>query len=122
MGYYISFVASRGKDGGVDIIAYQDPLGIKTPRVKIQVKHKPTTPSPVDDIRKLMGVMNKDGDVGIVVSSGGFTSEAVFKGRDSHIHVELIDIERFIELWTEFYPKMSDEDKNKLPLQTIYFL
>lgn len=122
MGYYISFVAARGKDGGVDIIAYQDPLGIKTPRVKVQVKHKPHTASPVDDIRKLLGVMNKDGDVGIVVSSGGFTSEAEFKSRDSHIHVELINLDRFIELWIEFYPKMSDEDKNKLPLQSIYFL
>lgn len=122
MGYYISFVAARGKDGGVDIIAYQDPLGIKTPRVKVQVKHKPHTSSPVDDIRKLLGVMNKDGDVGIVVSSGGFTSEAEFKSRDSHIHVELINLDRFIELWIEFYPKMSDEDKNKLPLQSIYFL
>lgn len=122
MGYYISFVAARGKDGGVDIIAYQDPLGIKTPRVKVQVKHKPSTSSPVDDIRKLLGVMNKDGDVGIVVSSGGFTSEAIFKSRDSHIHVELIDLDRFIELWIEFYNKMSDEDKIKLPLQSIYFL
>jgi restriction system protein len=122
MGYYISFVAARGKDGGVDIIAYQDPLGIKTPRVKVQVKHKPNTASPVDDVRKLLGVMNKDGDVGIVVSSGGFTSESVLKSRDSHIHIELINLERFVELWIEFYPKMSDDDKNLLPLQPIYFL
>lgn len=122
MGYYISFVAARGKDGGVDIIAYQDPLGIKTPRVKVQVKHKPNTASPVDDIRKLLGIMNEDVDVGIVVSSGGFTSESVIKSRDSHKHVELINIDRFIELWIEFYPKLTDEDKNQLPLQSIYFL
>ena len=27
MGYYTPFVSPRGKDGGVDIIAYRDPLG-----------------------------------------------------------------------------------------------
>ena len=122
MGYYISFVASRGKDGGVDIIAYQDALGIKTPRVKVQVKHKPNTASPVDDIRKLLGIMQSQNDVGIVVSSGGFTSDAQNKARESHIHVELIDLERLVDLWTQFYPKMTDEDKNRLPLQSVYFL
>lgn len=27
MGYYTPFIAPKGKDGGVDIIAYRDPLG-----------------------------------------------------------------------------------------------
>lgn len=41
MGYYIQSVAPRGKDGGIDIVAYTDPLGAKIPRIKVQVKHKP---------------------------------------------------------------------------------
>ncbi len=39
MDYHTPFVAPRGKDGGVDVIAYVDPLGAKTPRIKVQVKH-----------------------------------------------------------------------------------
>lgn len=31
MGYHTSFIAQKGKDGGKDIIAYQDPLGIQKP-------------------------------------------------------------------------------------------
>ena len=43
MDYHTPFIAPKGKDGGIDIIAYLDPLGAKTPRIKVQVKHKPET-------------------------------------------------------------------------------
>ena len=36
MGYYTPFVAPKGRDGGVDVIAYIDALGAKTPRIKVQ--------------------------------------------------------------------------------------
>jgi restriction system protein len=122
MGYFISFIAPRGKDNGLDIIAYQDPLGTKTPRIKVQVKHRPEYNIPLGEIKSLMGSLSKDGDVGLFVTSGRFTSEAESFARSSHIHVELIDFERFIALWDEFYDKLSDEDKNRLPLQRISFL
>ena len=34
MGYFTPFVAPAGKDGGVDILAYRDPLGTSSPRIK----------------------------------------------------------------------------------------
>jgi len=43
MGYHTPFIAPKGKDGGIDITAYLDPLGAQTPRIKVQVKHKPET-------------------------------------------------------------------------------
>ncbi len=55
MGYFTLFVAPRGKDGGIDIVAYRDPLGTETPRIKVQVKHRPDTKAPVKDLRELMG-------------------------------------------------------------------
>ena len=120
MGYHTPFIAPKGKDGGVDIIAYQDPLGVKAPRIKVQIKHRETSAS-VDEIRQLMGLLQRDGDVGIFVSSGGFTSDTKVTARSSHIHVELIDLDRFISLWQEFYSKLDDEDKNKLRLKPVYF-
>jgi len=68
-----------------------------------------------------MGLLQKDGDVGMFVSSGGFTTDAKSTARGSHVHVELIDFDRFISLWQEFYPKLTDEDKGLLPLMPIYF-
>lgn len=122
MNYHTPFVSPRGKDGGLDIIAYNDPLGATTPRLKVQVKHKPDASIPVDDIRSLTGLLNKDGDVGLFVTSGVFTSEAERSARESHIHIRLLNIDTFIDLWQEFYNKMTDDDKNMLPLQPIYFL
>lgn len=120
MGYYTPFVAPTGKDGGIDIIAYRDPLGTISPRIKVQVKHR-NQPASVSELRQLMGLLQGDGDIGIFISSGGFTSDSKSTARSSQVHVELIDLSRFIELWQEFYPKLSDEDKNLLPLIPIYF-
>jgi restriction system protein len=120
MGYYTPFVAPQGKDGGVDVIAYRDPLGTVTPRIKVQIKHRESTAS-VAGIRQLMGLLQKDGDVGMFVSSGGFTSDSKTTARSSHVYVELVDLDRLISLWQEFYPKLSDEDKSLLPLVPIYF-
>ena len=122
MGYFISFNAKRGKDGGMDVVAYSDPLGTREPRMKVQVKHRPNDAVSVDVVKQLVANLNKPGDVGLFVTSGRFTSESERYARESHRHVELINLERFVSLWQEFYPKMTDEEKNMLPLQPIYFL
>ena len=122
MGYYTPFVAPRGKDGGIDIMAYQDPLGTTAPRIKVQVKHKPAAAVPVDDIRSLKGIISREGEVGLFVTSGRFTSEAEFFARAADVHIRLIDLNDFVALWQEFYKKLDDEDKNLLPLHPIYFL
>jgi restriction system protein len=121
MGYFTPFVAPAGKDGGVDILAYRDPLGTSSPRIKLQIKHR-ESPATVQEVRQLMGLLQKDGDVGIFVSSGGFTSDAKTTARNSNVHVELVDLPRFVTLWQEFFHKLSDEDKAKLPLRPIYLL
>lgn len=122
MGYHTDFIAPKGKDGGIDIIAYSDPFGATTPRLKVQVKHWPDTRVSVDDIRSLTGLLNKDGDIGLFVNSGGFTSESQRCARESHRHIKLLDLNEFISHWQKYYIKMSDEDKNQLPLHSIYFL
>jgi restriction system protein len=122
MKYHTPFISPKGKDGGLDIVAYNDPLGATAPRLKVQVKHRPDASVPVDDIRSLTGLLNKDGDIGLFVTSGSFTSEAERSARESHRHIKLLDIDNFIDLWQEFYSKMTDDDKNMLPLHSIYFL
>lgn len=121
MGYHTPFVAPKGKDGGIDVIAYRDPLGTQSPRIKVQIKHR-QDPASVKEIRELMGLLQKAGDVGIFVSSGGFSPDAKVTARNAQVHLELVDLSRFISLWQEFYPKMTDEDKGLIPLTPIYFL
>lgn len=121
MGYFTPFVAPRGKDGGVDIIAYRDPLGTQSPRIQVQIKHREKA-AIVSEIRELMGLLQKDGDVGIFVSTGGFTQDARTTARSSHVHVELIDQNRFFDLWQTFYDKLPEQDKRLMPLRPIWFL
>jgi len=122
MGYHISEVAKRGPDGGIDIIAYNDPLGTTQPRIIVQVKHKPSSSISSDEIQKLAGTLKRTSDVGIFVTSGDFSKPAEKEARNSREHIELIGFDRFVSLWTEYYSKLDDEQKNMLPLQPIYFL
>lgn len=122
MGYYISMISPKGKDGGIDIIAYTDPLGTKPPRIIVQVKHKPESSISSDEIQKLIGTMKRESDVGIFATSGDFSQPAKLEARLSGKHIELIDFDRFIDLWIQYYDKMSDENKTILPLHPVYFL
>jgi restriction system protein len=122
MNYHTSFIAQKGKDGGIDIIAYQDPLGIQKPRIKVQVKHYPENPISVEVIRSLKGLINHGEEVGLFVTSGRFSNEAERFAREANVHIKLINGEELISLWQEYYSKMPDEDKSLLPLQAIYFL
>jgi restriction system protein len=122
MDYHISFIAAKGKDGGIDIVAYQDALGIKTPRIKVQVKHYPNSNVSPDAIRSLKGLLNAGEEIGLFVTSGGYSVESQRFARESNIHIKLIDGDELIELWQKYYHQLADEDKNMLPLHPIYFL
>lgn len=121
MGYYTPFVAPKGRDGGVDVIAYLDALGVKTPRIKVQVKHKPDDSIPAKDIRSLLGIL-RDGDIAIFVTSGVYSQQARTEALTSKTYIKLIDGEDFIQMWQDYYSKMADEDKNMLPLKHIAFV
>lgn len=121
MGYHVPLVAAPGPDGGVDIVAYRDPLGTVPPRIKVQVKHREQKVS-AKDIREMEGLLRKEGDIGLFVSSGGFTSEAAREIRSSTRHIETMDLARLINLWQEHYDRISESGKGLLPLTKVYFL
>ena len=121
MGYYTPFVAPKGPDGGVDVIAYIDALGAKTPRIKVQVKHKPEDSVPAKDIRSLLGIL-RDGDIALFVTSGTFSQQARNEALTSKTYIKLIDGEEFIQMWQDNYNKMTDESKKLLPLKYIAFV
>ena len=122
MGYHIPFIAPKGKDGGIDIIAYSDELGVTPPRVIVQVKHRPESNVGSPDIQQLRGTMKRSSDIGIFVTSGGFTKPARAEAQGADQHIELIDFERFVELWQMNYLKLTKEGRAKLLLHPIYFL
>jgi restriction system protein len=54
MGYHVAWVAPPGKDGGIDIVAWSDPLGTRPPRIKVQVKRVGQNVN-VEGLRAFMG-------------------------------------------------------------------
>jgi restriction system protein len=122
MGYHVAWVAPPGPDRGIDIIAGLDPLGIKDPRIKVQVKHRPDSRTASDQLRSFMAVLS-DKDVGIFVASGGFTRDAETEARTQETRrITLIDLERFVELWIEHYEKIPDTQRQLLPLRPVHYL
>lgn len=121
MGYHVPFVAPPGRDGGIDIVAYKDPLGVTAPRIKVQVKHREQKLT-VREVRELEALLRKDGDIGLVVSSGGFTSEVEREIRASAKHIESLDLDRLVTLWQEHYAQVREAGKLLLPLSRLYFL
>lgn len=122
MGYHTPFVAKKGRsDGGIDVLAYSDPLGGSAPRFKVQVKHY-EKPVGEKDIRDLSAVLSTPGDVGLFVSSSGFSEPSKTFARNNAKHIELVDLNRLIELWDEYYDKLEEEDKQRLPLRRVSFL
>jgi len=121
MGYHVSWIAPPGPDKGIDILAHTDPLGTNAPRIKVQVKRRADKINP-EGLRSFMAVLG-DQDVGIFVSTGGFTSEAESVARTQERRtVTLVDLEKLFDLWVLHYEKVAEADKRLLPLKSVYYL
>ncbi len=121
MGYFVPYIADPGPDGGVDLLAYKDPLGTSTPRIVVQVKHR-TSKLNAKELRELASLVRKDGDVGLIVSTGGFTSDAKREMQLATRHIEFMDLERFIDLWQQYYEQVPEKGRKLLPLVKLHFL
>ncbi len=121
MDYHVNWISPPGKDKGIDIIAYNDPLGTKNPRIKVQVKHRENSTA-VDGLRAFLATLGSD-DVGIFVSSGGFTNDAKESARTQETRkITLIDLKQLYDLWVQYYGKLSQDAKQRFPLKPVFFL
>lgn len=121
MGYHVAWVSPKGKDGGLDVLAWSDPLGTRPPRIKAQVKRLQASAN-VSDLRAFMALLG-EGDVGIFFCVGGFTKDAEDEARTQEKRqIALLDLARFLDLWIQYYGKLEDSARQLLPLKPIYFL
>jgi restriction system protein len=121
MGYHVDWIAPPGADGGIDIVAYSDPLGAAGPRMKVQVKRQ-SGKQGAHELRSFAAVLADD-DVGIFVSTGGFTSGAESEARlQQRRKITLLDLGRVVDLWTQHYAKLDEADRALLPLRAVHYL
>lgn len=118
MGYHVMWVAPPGPDRGIDIIAYEDPLGVKGPTIKVQVKRRQDRTS-VEGLRAFMAQLG-GADIGLFVCTGGFTKDAEDEARSQQLRrVTLVDARRLVELLVEFNERIPDTSRRLLPLRNL---
>lgn len=121
MGYHVIWVSPPGKDGGTDILAYTDPLGIQGPRIKVQVKQQKKAVSE-PELKSFVANIGPH-DSGIYFCTGGFSQDAhKYARQQENKRIMLVDSRMLVKLWIANMRKLSDQAWQKLPLTPIYFL
>jgi restriction system protein len=116
-GYHVRLGAA-GADRGVDLYASPDPWMVRSPRVKVQVKHRQAAMGG-PELRNFIGTL-QDGDTGIYVSTGGFTKDARYEAERSSRPVSLVDRAELIALFLEHYDKLDDDVRSLVPVKRVY--
>jgi len=116
---YKTVVSSKGADRGKDIMASPDGLGLEEPKILVEVKHR-SGQMGSKEIRSFIAVL-RDGEKGLYVSTGGFSSDAKLEADRSKIPVTLIDSDMLVNLIIQYYDKFDMDTIKLVPLTKIYW-
>ena len=120
MGYRAEVTQSSG-DGGVDVLAFRDPLGLEPPIIKVQCK-RTLNPIGGPSVQNLMGTLAPGGtEVGLFVTLGTYTSDAMHLARTRH-DLRLVNGRQLVDLVFAHYDNLDLEWRRLLPLRRIYVL
>lgn len=117
---YKTRVSPRGADRGRDIIASPDGLGLESPRVIVEVKHRQDTQIRSEMLRSFIGGLHEE-DRGLYVSTGGYSKDAKYEADRSRIPVTLLNLDDIAQLLTENYDNMDSYSRTLVPLVRIYW-
>lgn len=114
---YRTRVFPEGPDGGIDVIAHKDELGLEPPIIKVQVKSSEgNIGDPV--VSALYGKV-EPGEHGLFVALGSFTTNAkAFATTKSNLR--LIDGDQLVDLVLQNYDRFDSKYKGLLPLKRVY--
>jgi restriction system protein len=104
------------RDDGVDVTAHRDELGIEPPILKIQVKaHEANIGA---DLVKAFYAMIHDRDVGIFITTGGFTAAAK-NFAASKGNLKLVEGVEFVSLIEKYYDGLDLKFRKQIPLRRM---
>ena len=116
---YCARVMPKGPDGGRDVVASPDALGLESPRIVAEVKHRKGAMG-APEVRSFIGGL-RAGDRGLYVSTGGFTKEARYEADRANVPVRLLDLDGFVRHYVDVYDRADDETRSILPLTRIWW-
>ena len=115
MGYQAR-VTPFSSDGGVDVIAHKDPLGLEPPLIKVQCKHSSSTQGR-PDVQRLIGTLST-GEVGLFVTLGTFSKDAADLERERQ-NLRLFGGSDITRLTLEHYDQLPSRWRQLLPLRQL---
>lgn len=90
--------------------------------IRVSVRSESSGTVGANEIRSIQSRLTELGEIGVVVSISGFTEDAVQGLTLGRAHLELVDLDGLLGLWTTNYDRLSTADRGLLPLQPVYFL
>ena len=112
---YRARVTPYSQDGGVDVIAHKDPLGIEPPQIMVQCKQWIGSVG-APDVQQLVGA--GWGSLLLYVTTGSFTKDAMTIERQN-TSLRLIAGSDFAHLLIANYPKMPEKWRKIIPLRPV---
>ena len=114
---YKTRVSPEGGDGGIDVLAFKDELGIEPPIIKVQVKSEDGNVTP-DKVQALYGNV-ESGEYGLFITLGSYSKNAMSFAK-SKSNLRLIDGDELIDLILSHYEQLDSKYKAMLPLKNVY--
>ena len=114
---YQARVTQYSNDGGVDVIAHRDPLGVEPPLIKVQCKHTSGTIG-APDVQQLSGTQGP-GDLALFVTLGSYSREALALERQRP-GIRLLTGEDIVSLVLEHYVRLPERWRSLIPLTTLW--
>ncbi|MGJ0203984.1 restriction endonuclease [Leucobacter sp. gxy201] len=113
---YQARVTQYSQDGGVDVVAHRDPLGVEPPQIKVQCKHLTgTVGSP--DVHRLVGTQGP-GEHSLFVTLGTYSKDARMI-EQQRPGLRLLSGEDVVSLVIENYAKLPERWRNEIPLTSV---
>ena len=109
-------VTQYQQDGGVDVTAHREPLGIELPLVKVQCKHHTSTTG-APEVQQLVSAQGA-GELSLFVMLGKYSRDAVAIERQ-RTGLRLVDGETLVSLTLEHYDRLPERWRSVIWLTPV---
>lgn len=116
---YRARVTQRSGDGGIDVLAHRDPLGLEPPLIKVQCKLTESSKGG-PDVQQLTGTLAPGGsELGLYVTLGSYSKDARSVER-TRSDLRLVSGDDVVALICEHYDQLDPKWQRLLPMRRVF--
>ena len=116
---YKARVTQKSADGGIDVLAHRDPLGLEPPLIKVQCKHSEASKG-APDVQQLTGTLAPGGsELGLFVTLGSYSKDARALER-TRSDLRLVSGDDVVDLIAENYEQLDPKWQRLIQLRRVF--